>query len=219
MSLDDQLEEEPETPSARAPDPEEELRRRVRERTLAFRPGPSAGGSQAASDAGAPEEPAAGASPEDAGGAGRGDLGAAGVATMPRELPKAFTRAIPAASTRDVAWNRLPLGRVGKAKVRLAIDERGKLVEADVEPRAPAHLERLVERTALALRGGSFVLRAEQRGEQVLLLSGRISRREVGRAPLELGYEAPTASKPGRAYFQLPSGRFVEIFVALQRLP
>lgn len=132
----------------------------------------------------------------------------------PRNLARAFTRAIPAANTTDSAWTTLPLGDAGKAWVTIVVDEDGKIME--VEPREPLepYFERLIERTVAALRAGRFVLEPSSAGEQSFELNVVISQRPRGQGPLELGFDAPRSPHPGRAYFQLNSGRFVEVFVS-----
>ena len=223
MSLDHQIEpdEEPAPVQPPQPDSAEQARRRLLDRTLAFRPRVGVLGDAGVS--GAPTDAGWGAgaagSPDAALASARPGMGAPGgeaAEAGPRPLPKAFTRAIPAASSGDAAWQRLPLGRAGKAKVALTIDADGVITRTDVHRPVPQHLERLIDRTVLALRGGHFVLVGASEGAQTLLLEASISRRRVTAAPLQLGYDAPRPEHAGRAYFQLASGRFVEVEVSIQ---
>jgi hypothetical protein len=134
-----------------------------------------------------------------------------------RELVRAFTRAIPAVNTRDPAWARLPLGAAGETRIVLRVAEDGSVADVEHHEQPPPHLERLVTRTVLALRGGRFELVDKQQHQAILELSLRISQKPVESGPLELGFEAPRDRRPGRAYFQLPSGRFIEVEVEVVR--
>jgi hypothetical protein len=73
-----------------------------------------------------------------------------------------------------------------------------------------------VEHTLLALKGGRFVLSGASTGTQTLRIDVTVSSRAVGNGPLELGFEAPRPGRPGRGYFELPSGRFVEAKVSIE---
>lgn len=128
-----------------------------------------------------------------------------------RVLGRAFARAIPAANTKDPVWNRLPLGPAGETTIRLAVLADGSLAPVEHSRNTPPHLERLVDRTLLALMGGRFALPDRREQTLTLRLQLRISQRPPSSGPLELGFEPPGFDRPGRAYFQLPSGRFVEV--------
>lgn len=146
-------------------------------------------------------------------------VGAAGPAGPPRQLARAFTRAIPAANNGDSIWDELPLGDAGSIVVDLTVDDAGALSEPHVhkEPaRPPRYLERLVDHTLVALKGGRFVLSGASTGTQTLRIDVTVSSRAVGNGPLELGFEAPRPGRPGRGYFELPSGRFVEAKVTIE---
>lgn len=203
ISLDDQLEpdEAPSAPTEGAsPDPNEAVRRKI----LGYRP-------PARAERAPAEERASSA--RSAAPFGGIDAGAPQI----RNLSRAFTRAIPAASTRDPAWRRLPLGDAGTVRVTLAVDAAGHLRPPRFHGEPPAHLERLVERTVLALRGGRFALEGGHRSEEELVLRVTLSERRFAEGPLELGFEAPRPGRPGKAYFRLPGGRFVEVRVSLGR--
>lgn len=140
-------------------------------------------------------------------------------------LAKAFTRAVPRAAFRDPAWHGLALGAAGSITFSIELDAEGRLVEQalviDKEPAPPEHLERLVTRTTLMLKAGSFALTPAgvQAGKQRLELSAAIRKvealddalaeprdlRQIGRLV------EPTWVRPGKANFTYNSGRQVEL--------
>lgn len=139
--------------------------------------------------------------------------------TAARGFAKAFTRALPAANSADPIWNALPLGHVGIVRIAVTIDEDGKLSESAVleQPRKPpVHLARLVERTILLLQGGRFALTKAGKGTETLRVDVTLSERPMEAGPLALGFEPPGSRSPGRAYFQLSTGRFVEATVTIE---
>jgi hypothetical protein len=133
-----------------------------------------------------------------------------------RSLARAFTRALPVANTGDPVWDRLPPGNAGSIVVVLSIDPEGKMLDFEQRgrPHAPAYLVRSVERALLLLRGGRFATAAGA-ARQAFRLDVTLSDRPADSGPLALGYEPPKTGKSGRAYFQLPSGRFVDVAVSL----
>jgi hypothetical protein len=185
----------------RAPETEESLAQRI----LAYRPKSRS------------------AEPEKDIDVGHGKAG--GMANTDKEAPargfaKAFTRAVPAANTGDPIWGRLPLGPVGFVRVSVTVGADGAIDESKVldEPqKPPSHLERLVDRTLILLRGGHFALTNGGAGTETLRLDVTLSERPMESGPLALGFEAPSPGSPGRAYFQLSTGRFVEVKVAIER--
>ena len=181
-----------------AEDPAEALSRRI----FDYRPKASS----------APENEAHATAPA-AGGATK--VGAEGEAKGVRDLARAFTRAIPAANTRDPAWNRLPLGDAGTVRVTITIRADGML-EATPHGEPRDHLERLIQRTVLALQGGRFAVSRPERGSETLVIDVTLSTRPIDEGPLMLGFEPPRRGRRGKAYFQLPTGRFVEAFVAVE---
>jgi hypothetical protein len=148
--------------------------------------------------------------------------GAAGPA-VERTLAKAFTRAIPAAVSKDPVWSELPFGPAGSMRVEITIDDEGRIESAEPERRPARQLQRLLDRTLILLRSGRFALdRGNGAGTEVLELEATISERPVTSDdfkspldPLELGFVPPSATKAGRAYFTLASGRHVEISIKL----
>jgi hypothetical protein len=142
-------------------------------------------------------------------------LGAAGEAGPPRNFARAFTRAIPAATTHDPAWTHLPAGPAGELEFTVEIDAAGQVAARDLGRDPPAHLERLVDRTLLALGGGRFELAGATSGKQRLRLSVNLSDQPVDEGPLALGFRSPGPGAPGLAYFQLASGRRVDVIVTL----
>lgn len=137
-----------------------------------------------------------------------------------RGFAKAFTRALPAANTGDPIWSELPLGPAGSVRVSVTVDADGTIGDSKVldEPqKPPSHLARLVERTLILLRGGRFALTNGGTGTETLRLDVTLSERPMANGPLALGFEAPAPGNPGRAYFQLATGRFVEAKVTIER--
>jgi hypothetical protein len=188
-----------EAASKPAEDPADALARRI----FDYRPKTSS----------APENDEAHATAPSTGGATK--VGAEGEAKGVRDLARAFTRAIPAANTRDPAWNRLPLGDAGTVRVTITIQADGML-EATPHGEPPDHLERLVQRTLLALQGGRFAVSRPERGSETLVIDVTLSTRPIEDGPLMLGFEPPRRGRRGKAYFQLPTGRFVEAFVTVE---
>jgi hypothetical protein len=180
-----------------AVDPESALARKI----LEYRPK----GSEAQASA---AEPASGSTQS---------IGGEDASNEKRSLARAFTRALPVANTGDPIWNQLPLGHAGSIVVVLSVDEEGKSLrfEQRDRPRAPPYLVRSVERALLLLRGGSFSTAAGGTARQAFRLDVTVSDRPAESGPLALGYEPPRNGKSGRAYFQLPSGRFVDVLVTL----
>jgi hypothetical protein len=185
---------------AKAPDPDEALARKILEYHPAVSLRPS---SDSSTDVAASNAPAARAG-------GTSDTGA------PRSFARAFTRAIPAASSGDPVWDRLALGAAGFVRVTVVIGEDGAIADVQVHgsPGLPAHLEHLAERTLALLRGGRFILTGARAGTETLRIDVSVSERDS--EPLVLAFEPPTRTKPGRAYFQRPSGRVVEAKIAIE---
>lgn len=137
-----------------------------------------------------------------------------------RGFAKAFTRALPAANTGDPIWGQLPLGPAGFVRVSVTVGADGSIDESriwDKPHKPPSHLARLVDRTLVLLRGGRFALTNRGAGTETLRLDVTLSERPMESGPLALGFETPSVGSPGRAYFQLASGRFVEAKVAIER--
>ncbi len=114
-------------------------------------------------------------------------------------------------------WEHLGLGDAGFVLVTVTIDDDGGIAQErvhDTPVQPPEYLERLVRRTLMLLRGGRFVLTSARSGAQTLRVDVTVSERERG--PLALGFEAPSVSRPGHAYFQLASGRLVEAKVRIK---
>jgi hypothetical protein len=136
-----------------------------------------------------------------------------------RGFAKAFTRALPAANTGDPVWADLPLGHAGFVRVSVTVGADGSIDQVMVldKPRKPpSHLARLVDRTIILLRGGRFALTNGGAGTETLRLDVTLSERPMESGPLALGFETPTAGNPGRAYFQLASGRFIDTKVSIE---
>jgi hypothetical protein len=143
--------------------------------------------------------------------------GADGVSKNRRSLARAFTRALPMANTTDPVWDELPLGDAGSIVVDLSLDDDGAIAHLAPRdrPRAPAYLERSAARALLLLHGDRFTPTTPGASTEAFRLDVVISARAPESGPLALGYEAPSLDKPGRAYFLLQSGRFVELKVSV----
>lgn len=161
----------------------------------------------------------------DAPGSGK-TYGAADLPPGVRHLGPAFTRAISAATNRDPFWTTLPLGRVGTARVTIAVGEDGKLerVQRDGDPPLAAPLERLVERTLALLRSGRFALsrRAPGAGRELLEIEVLLSQVDPADDVLKdaahtakMGFSPPEPGKPGRAFFVHVSGLRFDARVAI----
>jgi hypothetical protein len=137
-----------------------------------------------------------------------------------RGFAKAFARALPVANSGDPIWGELPLGRVGFVRVSVTVDADGAIDRSQVwdkPEKPPSHLTRLVDRTLILLRGGHFALTNGGAGTETLRLDVTLSERPRETGPLALGFEAPSPGTPGRAFFQLASGRFLEAKVTIER--
>ena len=136
-----------------------------------------------------------------------------------RAFAKAFTRALPAANSGDSIWNQLPIGPVGLVRITVTIGEDGTIADSavsDTPHKPPVHLARLAERTMLLLEGGRFALPKETKGRETLRVDVTLSDHAILDGPLALGFESPTPGNPGRAYFQLASGRVVDAKVTIE---
>lgn len=137
--------------------------------------------------------------------------GDAVVSAAPQDLADRFTRAVTEAEKNNPAWATHALGTVGSVLVRLSLKD-GVLEAPDFDGAPPALLRRLVEKTLFLLRRGNFALpfSRERAGEHWFRIEVRLSQVEdVNR----YAYERPTRSRPGRAFFVLPSGRLFQAFV------
>jgi len=155
--------------------------------------------------------------------AANGAFGAAGLPAGVRHLPKAFTRALGLASRGDPRWLTQSPGPVGEARIRLTVDEDGRLgeleyVTEDERARLAPVLVHLLENTRLLLVAGRFSLdpTRTQAGAQTLRVRVELTERTTDVDPdadpnglNELEYEAPSGRKPGRGSFRLNSGRRV----------
>jgi len=140
-------------------------------------------------------------------------------------LAPALTRAIPAAVSADPIWSQLPPGVVGAIEVSISIDGEGAVDEVSIPTEAPEPLQRLAVRTVSLLRAGRFALtRARGAGRESLRVEVTLSdpsnpepapAEGAARRELQLGFEAPSAGRPGRGWFTLASGRHFEATVTV----
>jgi hypothetical protein len=141
-----------------------------------------------------------------------------------RDLPSSFVRALAPAISAEQEWTSLPLGSAGHVDLMLAIDDEGRVrLATPVSPSLPAPLRRLVQRTMILLAAGRFALSpgSVASGTETLRMGVHLS--QVAAPPEQaqtggvfgLGFEAPTAHQPGRAYATLSGGRRVEVTIQL----
>ncbi|HEX4478042.1 MAG TPA: hypothetical protein VH142_23300 [Polyangiaceae bacterium] len=145
-------------------------------------------------------------------------VGGASTPSASRVFARAFARAIPIANSGDDAWDTLPTGDVGSARVTIVVDENGSIASSTIDDKPdppPETLSRLVHRTLALIAGGRFAPIGTADGDETLELNVTLSDRPIDNGPLSLGFEAPTPGKAGKAYFQRPSGRFVLVTIAV----
>ncbi len=145
-------------------------------------------------------------------------VGGASAPSSSRVFARAFARAIPIANSGDDAWDTLPTGAVGSARVTIVVDENGNIASSTIHDKPdppPETLSRLIHRTLALIAGGRFAPIGTADGDETLELNVTLSDRPIDNGPLSLGFEAPTPGKAGKAYFQRPSGRFVLVTIAV----
>ncbi len=145
-----------------------------------------------------------------------GTFGAVGVDLRERRLPAAITRALPVAIGAQAGWWRGKLGALGTLKFEVTLDEAGKIQTVDIDDEASHEwASHIVRRVARLLAVGRYALPAttpgaQQRFELALELEQRPASTsitaEAGDA-VDMGWEAPTASSPGKAHIQEAQGR------------
>ena len=156
-----------------------------------------------------------------------GVFGAAGLPPGVRHLALAFARALPKGAHTDAAFRELSLGKLGEARIRLRVDEDGKLGPLEfVDERAretlPAPIVRMLENALRLLAFGRFSLSTQKLEPGVLSLRVRV---ELSDEPpsvaenaqpnhvRELKGPASGTENPKRAWFVLNSGRRVDAWV------
>ncbi len=158
---------------------------------------------------------------------GAGVFGAVGLPPGVRHLALAFARALPKGAHSDSAFRELPLGKLGEARVRLRVDEDGKLGPLEfVDERArdtlPAPIVRMLENALRLLAFGRFSLATDELEPGVLALRVRVELSEEAPSIAEnaqpnhvreLKGPASGAENPKRAWFILNSGRRVDAWV------
>jgi hypothetical protein len=149
-----------------------------------------------------------------------GAFGGEGLPPGVRSLPSAFTRAIPAATAADPIWQTSTLGTEHPFSIAIEIDDEGHIASAEIlrekdgaEPQTQA--QHLRERVIALLGAGQFALQNEVAGGHavfrltITLSDESVSEDELAQLPKK-GFEPPSESRPGRAYFTLVSGRHFE---------
>jgi hypothetical protein len=144
-----------------------------------------------------------------------------------RDLVRSFVRAIPAAASSDPEWATVPMGPAGTADLTLVLDSDAKPhVKEPIDPRVPAPLRRLIQKTMLVLSGGRFAAVGEAPGSQRLRIA--VSVTQLAPAPASamqsggafgLGFEPPNDQRVSRAFFTLASGRHIEVTVRAAQSP
>lgn len=193
-------------------------------RTQTAAPAPPAAPSSPASDSPRVES----ATAADAGAeSGAGVFGAVGLPPGVRHLALAFARALPKGAHTDAAFRELPLGKLGEARIRLRVDEDGKLgplefVGERARDSVPAPIVRMLENALRLLAFGRFSLSNEKLEPGVLALRVRVELSEVAPSVAEnaqpnhvreLKGPASGGENPKRAWFILNSGRRVDAWV------
>lgn len=148
-------------------------------------------------------------------------FGAEGADLGSRDLVRSFVRAIPAAASSDPEWSTVPMGPAGTADLTLILDSDAKPhIKDPIDPRVPAPLRRLIQKTMLVLSGGRFAVLGEAPGSQRLRIA--VSVTQLAPAPASemqsggafgLGFEPPNDRRVSRAFFTLASGRHIEVTV------
>jgi hypothetical protein len=156
---------------------------------------------------------------------GSGTFGAVGVDLRERRLPAAFTRALPVAIGAEPSWWRHYIGSQGRVVFELSLDGGGKIKDVVVEDDAEHEfLSRIVRRVGRLLAVGRYALpsssapNARQRFELRLdLQDGTPSSNETAEAgdAIDMGWEAPSPSEPGKAHIQEAKGRIMRAFLRL----
>lgn len=175
---------------------------------------PAAAAAQSGATAAAPGAPAA------------GSFGSEGLPPGVRRLGYAFTRAIPVATPADATWRELPVGAVGTIRISLSVDEQGRLGELEHwqgrpgEPKPPAALERMVQKTVLLLRAGQFALSgSNQPGSERLLIEVQLRdeapEAEATEEVVQKKFEGAAPGRPGKAYFRYGTGRVFEAKITI----
>jgi hypothetical protein len=155
-----------------------------------------------------------------------GTFGQEGLAPGVRRLGYAFTRAIPAATPADAAWRELPVGHVGTIRIELEVDADNHLgalkhwQARPGEPKPPAVLERMVERTLILLRAGQFALSgSNQPGSERLTidvtLRDEATEDEGAEVVVQKKFDGATPAHAGSAYFRYGTGRAFEAKIVI----
>jgi len=148
---------------------------------------------------------------------GAGAFGAVGVDLRERRLPAAITRALPVAIGAQPGWWRSHLGSLGRLRFEIVLDEGGKIQDVDIEDEARnARLSSIVRRVSRLLSVGRYALPASslRGGRQRFELNLELAQEsppssvtaEAGDA-VDMGWEAPNLSMPGKAHIQEAQGR------------
>jgi hypothetical protein len=144
-----------------------------------------------------------------------------------RHLSLAFARALPKGSHSDPGFRDLPLGKLGEARIRLRVDDEGKLLPLEfVDKRArdtlPGAIVRMLDNALRLLAFGRFSLSDAKLEPGVVTLRVAVEIREEAPSVAEnaqpnhvreLKGPASGAENPKRAWFTLNSGRRVDAWV------
>jgi hypothetical protein len=148
---------------------------------------------------------------------GAGAFGAVGVDLRERRLPAAITRALPVAIGAQPGWWHSRLGSLGRLRFEIVLDEGGKIQDVDIEDEARnARLSSIVRRVSRLLSVGRYALPVSslRGGRQRFELNLELAQEsppssvtaEAGDA-VDMGWEAPNLSMPGKAHIQEAQGR------------
>jgi hypothetical protein len=144
-----------------------------------------------------------------------------------RHLSLAFARALPKGSHADPGFRDLPLGKLGEARIRLRVDDEGKLlplefVDEQARDTLPGAIVRMLDNALRLLAFGRFSLSDAKLEPGVVTLRVAVEIREEAPSVAEnaqpnhvreLKGPASGSENPKRAWFTLNSGRRVDAWV------
>src|SRR5262249_14007791 len=124
----------------------------------------------------------------------------------------------------DPEWATVPIGPAGSTELTLVLDAEAKPHADPIDPRVPAPLRRLIQKTLLVLSGGRFAISSDGPTSERLRIAASVTQLAVppgaegqSGAVFGLGFEPPNDQRVSRAFFPLAPGRHVEAPVRASR--